>query len=92
MRHLARKYKLEGDTDQEKAYVDMIVDQLSDFRSVIGTSFRSSWILFSHRAALVGMCYNANFNQEMLKDFVEGKLHSISFGEPLQHRLNTLEK
>ena len=45
-----------------------------------------------HRAALVGMCYNANFNQEMLKDFVEGKLHSITFGEPLQHRLNTLEK
>ena len=28
----------------------------------------------------------------MLKDFVEGKLHSITFGDPLQHRLNTLEK
>lgn len=74
IRHLARKLKLEGETEKEKAYADMMIEQLGDIR-----------------ASLVGLCYNPQFSQELLADWVHAT-GSFASSQSLQSRLMTLER
>ena len=37
LRHLARKFRLEGESERERCMADMLVDQLSDFRASLVT-------------------------------------------------------
>ena len=74
MRHLARKFKLEGKTDVECAMVDMVSDQLGD----IG-------------ANLFGLCFNPNFSQQLLKEWVEA-IGTFANGESLKSKLDSLER
>ena len=69
MRHLARKFRLEGKTDVECAMVDMVSDQLGD----IG-------------ANLFGLCFNPNFSQQLLKEWVEA-IGTFANGESLKSKL-----
>ena len=48
----------------------------------------------SRRVPLVQLCYNPNFSQDLLNDWVEakGSFSSWPYGRPLSQTLQTLER